>query len=116
MGQSSERRLFVAVDDEGTVQVGGPWALTEIKGDAHRGNGTATTTPQSLAAANPTRKSLVIVNLSTDTVLWIGEDNTVTSDDGFPVWPQNTFIDDIANNEWFGIVATGTAAWRSLEV
>lgn len=112
---TTERLLLLGVNDDGSLDLGGPWALQEVKGNASLGNGTTTSTPALIAGANTSRKALIIVNIGTD-VIYLGVDGTVSTGTGFPIPPNGGyFMDNITRQAWWGICAT-TAEWRSLEV
>lgn len=97
-----ERRVFIAVDEEGNLQLGGPWALAELKGDVQRGQASATAVVGQLVPENAKRKALILVNLGPDT-LYLGEDDTVTPSDGWPIPPGGYFDDDISYSAWYGL-------------
>lgn len=97
-----ERRLFIAADADGNLQLGGPWALAEIKGVVQRGNAGVTETAGIVVPENAKRKALILVNLGPQT-LYLGEDDTVSESDGWPVPAGGYFDDDITYGAWHGI-------------
>ena|SRR5690242_738773 len=64
---------------------------------------------------NSNRKSCVIFNNSAVTV-FVGPDNTVTTGNGLGIPTQSTLTDPDSIDAWFGIVASGTADVRVIEV
>lgn len=78
-------------------------------------SGAPTASAASMLAANASRKVALIRNAGTMTV-YLGTSSGVTTANGFPLEPGETFVDDATVSEWFGIVASGTGALRVIEV
>lgn len=106
---SVEQRLYLTTDSSGRVTLGGPWAMIELKGGATTGQCTATSSPCSLAEANPLRKCLIVANTSTTDTLWIAESSDVNpaGPKGFPVPPTGYFVDNIADSAWWVVAEEG---------
>ena len=90
-----------------------------LKGSAGTKNApvqvTVTTAATQILAANPNRAGAIIANTGAST-LFIGRDNTVTTGNGIPVAAGGSIEDNQSGDAWFGIVASGTADVRALEV
>lgn len=112
-----DRRLFFALDSDGNLKLGGPWALAELKGIATRGTVTVSTTAGLIIPANPARKGLILYVNSTNH-LFLGETDDVTTSGttaGFPVLSNDYFTDDLTLGAWYG-VSTGSCNVRYIEV
>src|SRR5690348_3684526 len=68
-----------------------------------------------ILAANANRYSANIVNNGSQTV-YLGKDNTVTTANGFPLAAGEELEDRETTDAWYGIVASGTADVRPVEV
>ena len=76
---------------------------------------TIATTATLIRAGNSRRSSLVMAIASGGPV-YLGRDNTVSVANGVP-WSSGTVLtDDDSNDDWWGIVASGTADVRGIEV
>ena len=113
-----DRRLFFALDSDGNLKLGGPWALAELKGVPEVGRANVTTSATLIVPANPNRKGLILFNNST-VALFISPDDTVTvsgETGGFPILSNDYFTDDLTLGAWYGVVASGTTNVRYIEV
>lgn len=68
-----------------------------------------------ILAANADRERALIVNNGSQTI-YLGKDNTVTTANGLPLAAGASLEDDRTSDAWYGIVASGTADVRVLEV
>ena len=55
---------------------------------------TATSSAQVLIAANTNRHSLIIINDSDTLTAYIGQDSSVTSSNGTPIYPNTNYCED----------------------
>lgn len=72
------------------------------------------TTATLILAANTSRLSVLIRNDGTDTV-FVGGDSSVTTSDGMPIRPGESFSDDQYTGDWYGISGTAGQDMRVLE-
>ena len=73
-----------------------------------------------ILAPNTARLSLLLVNASTDTTIYIGQDTSVTTTNGVPIYPESNLTEDSGGTKMYcgpiyGIVSTGTADCRYWE-
>lgn len=84
------------------------------------GSKTILTTATLIVPANCRRKSLSIANTSSSTIVYIGPDNTVTTNNGLPLYENQTRDTDKIAEGWigdiYGIVSSGTVDLRYWEV
>lgn len=76
---------------------------------------TVTTGATSIQVLNANRNSIAIANEGSVTV-FVGVDSSVTTANGFPIPAGGSLSDDQSTDAWFGIVASGTADVRVIEV
>lgn len=81
---------------------------------------TITNSAAEAVPANDKRQSLIIANVSTDTTIYIGPDNTVTSSNGTPIVQGGNLDEDAGGTRmykgpFFAITASGTADLRYWE-
>ncbi len=60
--------------------------------------------------------SLLIKNSHATATIYLGASSAVTATTGFPLGPGETMIDEISNDDWWAIVAVGTADVFVIEV
>lgn len=75
---------------------------------------TVGTTATQILAANTSRLSVLIRNYGDDTV-FLGSDSSVTTADGMPLRPGESFSDDQYTGTWYGISATSGQDVRAME-
>lgn len=97
------------------VSIPGTPSVLQARGVATMGAAIPDNTAGTVKAANASRKELMVYNNGTQTC-YLGTANNVTTDNGFPLLPTATFIDDRTTGAWFGITAAGTANLRTIEV
>jgi len=67
-----------------------------------------------IQASNSSRASVRFINIGNKDV-FIGSDNSVTTANGFPVLPSETYIETKYTGDIYGIVATATENVRVWE-
>lgn len=78
-----------------------------------------TTTATLVLAANATRKSAAVYNLSTSATIYVGSAVGVTAATGYPVPPGGQFVDGpdpVTYTAWYAVTASGSAETRAVEV
>lgn len=60
--------------------------------------------------------ALLMKNSHATATVYLGATSAVTTATGFPLGPGETMIDEISNDDWWGIVAAGTADVFVIEV
>lgn len=68
-----------------------------------------------ILSANPRRQSSLFANSSTENIVWIGPDSSVTIATGFPVGPLNQLLEDKSHvgfhmGDVYGVCAAGKTA------
>ena len=83
------------------------------------GNVSVTTSATEIVPANVARREIDIANNSSSTTMYVGIDSSVTTSNGFPIYPrQNRSKVDILTTykgPIYGIVASGTVDTRYWE-
>lgn len=78
-----------------------------------------TTTATLVLAANASRKSASIYNLSATTTIYVGSAVGVTAATGYPVPPGGQFVDGpdpVTYTAWYAVTLSGSAETRAVEV
>lgn len=75
-----------------------------------------TASAASAVAANNARRSLIIQNVSTSAIIYLGKDATVTAANGIKLNPGDSFEDTLSTDAWFAITNSGTGDLRYIEV
>ena len=75
---------------------------------------TVAVTATLLAPVNGRRVNFLVLNNEAQTVMYVGSDATVTAANGVPVAAGGTFEDITSYDEWWGIVAAGSADARTI--
>lgn len=94
-----------------------PGILSEAaKGTASYGAVSVGTTATKIADANELRRVLTFFNNDSAKSLFVGNDNSVTTSNGYVLPFQQAFQDTRTEGEWWGICSTGTIDVRKIEV
>ena len=113
LGQSTMANSFrvVVASDQSTLNIAKSGKPSTISSN---GQVTANTTAATLIASNASRKCVILKNIGTVTV-YIGK-ATVTTANGFPLAPQESFTDDETTALWQGITASSSTTVAVIEV